>query len=534
MKKNIYFYTNLLAWGLVLLLAGNYVFGWTTPTANPPEGDLSAPLDISSTAQTKAGNLTIDSLLRVGRYSSAPTGATGALYYDTTENEFKGYKASSWDSLGGATPAGSTGYIQFNDSGALGADSNLFWDNTNKRLGIGTTSPGAELEIMHNSWGNEDEFLRINRDETGWYHSIKAKTSTAIADNFLSFYISNDTGGQSEVLKLVGNGNVGIGTTSPGATLHVQKTGSSAQIKVQTVTSGTASLSIVDSTGGAILLRADTGNSYINAGNVGIGTTGPAGRFHIVGDTNPLFRLQSPTYGTLLNISNAGTFTYDNTSGEGDIIFKVDHGNKFNVQGTGDSSALIVDSSSGNVGIGTTGPYSKLNVADNGTLLNGKGIILGTVGNSINTNVPLGAEVGRFEIGFPGWRDMEPKQIGAKIVAIRLNNYQENKAYVQATELAFYTGGGQTGNNSAFHDTSGERVRIDKAGNVGIGTTSPGYKLDVSGTGRFTGNLTGVGFFYSSDESLKKNVQKIETPLAKIMKLDGISFDWKESGKKSI
>jgi len=101
MKKNIYFYTNLLAWGLVLLLAGNYVFGWTTPTVNPPEGDLSAPLDISSTAQTKAGNLTIDGLLKVGRYSSAPTGSTGALYYDTTTNEFKGYKASSWDSLGG-------------------------------------------------------------------------------------------------------------------------------------------------------------------------------------------------------------------------------------------------------------------------------------------------------------------------------------------------------------------------------------------------------------------------------------------------
>ena len=101
MKKNIYFYTNLLAWGLVLLLAGNYVFGWVTPTLDPPEGDLSAPLDMSSTAQTKSGNLTIDSLLKVGRYSSAPTGATGALYYDTTDNEFKGYKASSWDSLGG-------------------------------------------------------------------------------------------------------------------------------------------------------------------------------------------------------------------------------------------------------------------------------------------------------------------------------------------------------------------------------------------------------------------------------------------------
>jgi len=106
-QKNIYFYTNLLAWGIVLLLAGNYVFGWVTPTLDPPEGDLSAPLDISSTAQTKTGNLTIDSLLKVGRYSSAPTGATGSLYYDTTDNEFKGYATSSWDSLGGTAPVSS-------------------------------------------------------------------------------------------------------------------------------------------------------------------------------------------------------------------------------------------------------------------------------------------------------------------------------------------------------------------------------------------------------------------------------------------
>jgi len=107
MKKNHYIYTNIFAWALVFFLAGNYVFGWTTPTLDPPEGDLSAPLDMSSASQTKAGDLTIDSLLKVGRYSSAPTGSTGALYYDTTANEFKGYKASSWDSLGGTAPVSS-------------------------------------------------------------------------------------------------------------------------------------------------------------------------------------------------------------------------------------------------------------------------------------------------------------------------------------------------------------------------------------------------------------------------------------------
>lgn len=43
--------------------------------------------------------------------------------------------------------AGNSGEVQFNSSGALGADSNLFWDDTNKRLGIKTSSPGTPLDV---------------------------------------------------------------------------------------------------------------------------------------------------------------------------------------------------------------------------------------------------------------------------------------------------------------------------------------------------------------------------------------------------
>jgi len=91
MNKKQYLYSNLFAWGLVLFLITNYIFGWTIPSQDPP-----------------GGNVVLET---------------------------------------GATPAGSTGYIQFNDNGNLGADSNLFWDNTNKYLGIGTMSPGAKLDL---------------------------------------------------------------------------------------------------------------------------------------------------------------------------------------------------------------------------------------------------------------------------------------------------------------------------------------------------------------------------------------------------
>jgi len=52
---------------------------------------------------------------------------------------------------GGGTPAGSTGEVQFNNAGAFGASSNLFWNNaaapTGQRLGVGNSAPGARLQI---------------------------------------------------------------------------------------------------------------------------------------------------------------------------------------------------------------------------------------------------------------------------------------------------------------------------------------------------------------------------------------------------
>jgi hypothetical protein len=50
--------------------------------------------------------------------------------------------------------AGSTGYVQFNSSNAMAADSNFFWDNTNKRLGIGTATPGYNLHVVGNIYAS--------------------------------------------------------------------------------------------------------------------------------------------------------------------------------------------------------------------------------------------------------------------------------------------------------------------------------------------------------------------------------------------
>jgi len=62
----------------------------------------------------------------------------------------------------------------------------------------------------------------------------------------------------------------------------------------------------------------------------------------------------------------------------------------------------------------------------------------------------------------------------------------------------------------------------ETSGNVGIGTRSPSYKLDVAGTIRGN-NVT------PSDQRYKQNIHPVDNALTKLQELRGVSFEWKKS-----
>ena len=107
--KNRYLYYSILPCCLFLIAIGVYVSGYNPPTEGPPYGNLPAPINASLAPQTKAGNLTIEGnlttkgILKLGQFATAPAGAEGALYYDTTDKIVKVYSEGEWKSLGGAT-----------------------------------------------------------------------------------------------------------------------------------------------------------------------------------------------------------------------------------------------------------------------------------------------------------------------------------------------------------------------------------------------------------------------------------------------
>jgi hypothetical protein len=91
----------------------------------------------------------------------------------------------------------------------------------------------------------------------------------------------------------------------------------------------------------------------------------------------------------------------------------------------------------------------------------------------------------------------------------------------------------------AFGIQNVEAMRIHSDGKVGIGNVLPGYKLDVTGNINASADLRvggvqvciSTGCVSPSDRNLKTNIKTLDSSLAKILKLRGVSYDWKDKEK---
>lgn len=114
---------------------------------------------VNSTTLLGSGNLAVQDVLVSGTNIKTINGSSVLGSGDLTVS---------------GTPSGSTGYIQFNTSGAFNSDADLFWDNTNKRLGIGTTTPGTDIDVHSGA----DNVASFNRTGTGNAYAQFAMSGT--------------------------------------------------------------------------------------------------------------------------------------------------------------------------------------------------------------------------------------------------------------------------------------------------------------------------------------------------------------------
>lgn len=172
-----------------------------------------------------------------------------------------------------------------------------------QRLGIGTDSPGARLHVAGETWLNvmpgfeQEGSIRVGRSDNPGirYHSIVARNTGSPASNWIRFDIHapGTTTDQREVMILRGDGNVGIGTTTPGARLDINVTSAVASpgLRIDKASAiNQVALFVrhktgVDTRGIADFQNNDGSVMYIRGdGNVGIGTTIPQTKLHVVGN----------------------------------------------------------------------------------------------------------------------------------------------------------------------------------------------------------------------------------------------------------
>lgn len=138
----------------------------------------------------------------------------------------------------GTTTQFTTGSVVF--AGASGVysqdNANLFWDDTNNRLGIGTSSPSTKLEVA----GSGDQVAAVNSTATGasFVRLVSSTQGLASFNGIQSYYggtlswsisgnggtdaIAFNTGSSNtERMRITSAGNVGIGTSSPSYQLQL-------------------------------------------------------------------------------------------------------------------------------------------------------------------------------------------------------------------------------------------------------------------------------------------------------------------------
>jgi len=327
-------------------------------------------------------------------------------------------------------------------------------------------------------------------------------------------------------------------------------------------------------------------NMCINEnGNVGIGNAmfsaneflSDASHLNLFTHTNSSFLISNDQIGELgeqdfggglkLTFETGGNAKIYNTYSAGDLIFGsggyndrmriLANGNvgigtdllplsALHVKSTTQFQGIFLDDESGLIvkiarGDSTGDPYIKLysNISDNGVDIQSNGSSYFNGGNvGIGTESPeykLDVHIGSLPVRIKGGGS------GAQLILDRDNNnyWSEFRSshhwdtYQSSTET--YTQSSEESPMFLNYYSSGNVIICYGGGKVGIGISSPNYKLEVNGTFFASTSIETDGditAFASSDKRLKNNITPIQNPLEKLKKINGYTFDWIE--KKDI
>ena len=336
-------------------------------------------------------------------------------------------------------------------------------------VGIGTTSPDRPLDITDST-----------NDGTGGVviHSyLPTLELDDISGGGTSFILQHDATntlfkhGTTERMRIDSSGNVGIGTSSPDEQLVVkcglysanQSGGMALQMgdedeshwkarfKIKSDGSGvprTVISGVANNSGGSI----DAIN-ISNTGKVGIGTTSPASKLHVLGDGDTASKITVERTGGTTGTNILG-YNYIGTFANSELrLF------------TNSTEKMRIDSS-GNVGIGTTSPLHKVDIMGDASTA------YDATSDSGQSNHDATLQIFNQNTTDESFASLVFRNRNSNVGISRISSISTASA---TTDMSFVT---------EHSNTKSEKLRITSQGNVGIGTNNPSFKLDVAGNAR--------------------------------------------------
>jgi hypothetical protein len=352
----------------------------------------------------------------------------------------------------------STGDIDF-----LTANTQRMIINNAGNVGIGTTSPLFKLQTNATITG-------------GWLGYLNGTSATFGTNNFSAVHNSTAIGTGTESGINLANNASDVGAPSPIISFSAKSASGSYQHAYAAIY-GIKTATGADTNWNKGDLVFATGSStgpnermrVTSAGNVGIGLTNPSSKLTIetnAGDgTIELLAVNAATTKNKIIFSEAVLgdesffIEHDGAGAGADNLLKI-HGD-----GSGGTSSGVTIRRDGRVGIGTNSPVYKLDVAEKIRMVGGLKITP-TTSNLYAEDGALsyyGSTNGVYlnGAGANGWLRLQASGV----------ENDQNSINIYGSASAYMT----------FRTANSTRMIINSAGNVGIGTTSPGYKLDVNG-----------------------------------------------------
>ncbi len=239
--------------------------------------------------------------------------------------------------------------------------------------------------------------------------------------------------------------------------------------------------------------QADTKVVVRDSGRVGVGTSNPEIKLHIEGGTDASLSNGSG-YLLLGSVDDQNVVFDDNEiiarkDGSAGTLHVQAEGGEFRIHDREPESERVVVKDSGRVGIGTTNPRAKLQVEG-------------------GTDVNLGDDSGFLVLG----------SVDGPNLALDQNEIQARENGSVSQLLLQHLGGGLRVNGL---QAQSRNFAVTANGSVGVGTSTPAFKLDVRG------QVRGTGGFTTSDVRWKKSVTDLGPPLKRLASLRGVRFEWR-------